>query len=87
MAESRVAPITGSSPGIRAAAAHRFGAAALRVVASAARGEEAGKALAAELPGASAYRVTHPARRTRGGSRGAPPAAMDGSASRSTLRG
>ncbi|MFE9564272.1 SDR family NAD(P)-dependent oxidoreductase [Streptomyces sp. NPDC006487] len=49
-AESRVALITGSSSGIGAGIARRLAAASIRVVLNSARSEDAGKALAAELP-------------------------------------
>lgn len=50
--ESRVALITGSSSGIGAGIARRLAAAGIRVVLNSARSEDAGKALAAELPDA-----------------------------------
>ncbi|MFG2875286.1 SDR family NAD(P)-dependent oxidoreductase [Streptomyces sp. NPDC048337] len=52
MAESRVALITGSSSGIGAAIARRLSAEGIRVVINSARSESAGRALAADLPGA-----------------------------------
>ncbi|MCM1974762.1 glucose 1-dehydrogenase [Streptomyces sp. NPDC002812] len=52
MSESRVALITGSSSGIGAGIARRLAAAGIRVVLNSARSEDAGKALAAELPDA-----------------------------------
>ncbi|MEV6954508.1 glucose 1-dehydrogenase [Streptomyces sp. NPDC051183] len=52
MTESRVALITGSSSGIGAAIARRLASEGIRVVVNSARSESAGKALAAELPGA-----------------------------------
>ncbi|WP_371616970.1 SDR family NAD(P)-dependent oxidoreductase [Streptomyces sp. NBC_00454] len=51
-AETRVALITGSSSGIGAGIARRLAAAGIRVVLNSARSEDAGKALAAELPDA-----------------------------------
>lgn len=50
--ENRVALITGSSSGIGAGIARRLAAAGIRVVLNSARSEDAGKALAAELPDA-----------------------------------
>ncbi|MFE4264304.1 SDR family NAD(P)-dependent oxidoreductase [Streptomyces sp. NPDC056883] len=50
--ETRVALITGSSSGIGAGIARRLAAAGIRVVLNSARSEDAGKALAAELPDA-----------------------------------
>ncbi|MFJ8011777.1 SDR family NAD(P)-dependent oxidoreductase [Streptomyces sp. NPDC096339] len=52
MTESRVALITGSSSGIGAAIARRLSSEGIRVVVNSARSESAGRALAAELPGA-----------------------------------
>lgn len=48
----RVAVVTGSSSGIGAAVARRMAAAGVRVVVNSARSVQAGRALAAELPGA-----------------------------------
>ncbi|MGW7319795.1 SDR family NAD(P)-dependent oxidoreductase [Streptomyces sp. NPDC054865] len=52
MTESRVALITGSSSGIGASIARRLAAEGIRVVVNSAHSEQAGKALAAELPDA-----------------------------------